>query len=149
MDVRVRLQRRLNAKELMLLNCGVGEDSWESLGQQGDQAVSPQGYQSWIFTGGTDEAETPIIWPHDVKNWLTGKDPNAGKDRRQEEKGMTEGKMVGCHHRLDGHESEQAPGFGDGHGSLECCSPWGCKKLNTTELLNWTNAYYYQKCFFI
>ena len=90
------------------------------------QLVHPKGNQSWIFIGRTDlEAETPILWPPDVKNWLTGKDPDAGKDWRQEEKGTTENKMVGLHPRLNGHELEQAPEVGDGQGSLACCSPWG------------------------
>ena len=89
----------------MLLNCGVGDDSWESLGQQGDQAVHPTGNQSWIFIGRTDdEAETPILWPFDAKDWLIRKDPDAGKDWRQEEKGMTEDEMVGWHRWLNGHE---------------------------------------------
>ena len=97
-------------------------------------------YQSRIFTGRTDaEAEPPILWPPDAKNWLLGKDPNAGKDWRQEEKGMTEDEMVGWHHWLDGHEFEQALGVGDGQGSLECCSPWAHKELDTTEQLNWTD----------
>ena len=79
----------------MLLNCGVGEDSWESLGLQGDPTSSPKGNQSWIFTGRTDaEAESPILWPPDAKIWLIGKDPNAGKDWRQEDKGTTEDKMA-------------------------------------------------------
>jgi len=87
--------------------------------------VNPKGNQSWIFIGRTDaEAEAPILWPPDVKNWLTGKDPDAGKDWRKEEKGMTENEMVGWHHRLNGHEFEKAPGVGDGQGSLVCCSPW-------------------------
>ena len=86
--------------------------------------VHPKGNKSWIFIGRTDdEAETLILWPPDAKNWLTGKDPNAGKDWRQEEKGMTEDEMVGWHHWLDGHEFEQAPGVGDEQGSLGCCSP--------------------------
>ena len=94
--------------------------------------------QSWIFIGRTDaEAETPILWPPDAENWLIGKDPDAEKDWEQEEKGMTEDEMVGWHHRLDGHEFEQAPGVGDGQGSLACCSPWGHKELDTTEWLNW------------
>ena len=80
-------------------------------------------HQSWMFIGRT-EAEVPILWPPDGKNWLTGKDPDAGKDWGQEEKGTTENEMVGWHHRLDGHEFEQAPGVGDGQGSLACCSPW-------------------------
>ena len=79
---------------------------------------------SWIFIGGTDaEAEAPIVGPPDVKSWLIRKDPEAGKDWRWEEKGMTEDEVVGWHHRLDGHEFEQAPGAGDGQGSLACCSP--------------------------
>ena len=103
------------------------------------QPVKPKGNQSWIFIGRTDsEAETPILWPPDAKKWLTGKDPDAGKDRRKEEKGMTEGEMVGWHQRIDGHESEQASGVGDGQGSLACCSPWGRKESDMTERLNWT-----------
>ena len=85
----------------MLLNCGVGEDSWESLGLQGDPTIHPKGDQSWVFIVKTDvEAETPVFWPSDVKNWLIGKDPDAGKDWGQEEKGTTKDEMVGWHHRL-------------------------------------------------
>ena len=103
------------------------------------QLVKPKGNRSWIFTGRTDaEAETPILWPLDAKNWLLGKDLDAGKDWRQEGKGMTEDEMVGWHHRLNGQEFEQASGVGDGQGSLECCSPWGRTELDTTEWLNWT-----------
>ena len=116
--------------------------------------VNSKGNQAWIFIGRTDaeaEAEAPILWPPDVKNWLIVKDPYAGKDWRQEEKGMTEDEMVGWHHRLDGHELEQALGFGDGQGSLACCSPWGRKELNTTERLNWTELIhiYWTKCTFL
>ena len=82
--------------------------------------------------------ETSIFWPPDVKTWLIGKDPDAGKDWRRKEKGMTEDEMVGWHHRRDEHEFEQALGIGDGHGGLACCSPWGCKELEVTEWLNWT-----------
>ena len=90
------------------------------------QPVHPKRNQSWIFIGRTDaEAETPILLPPDVKNWLVCKDPDAGKDWRQEEKGKKEDKMVGWHHWLNGHKFEQAPGVGDGQGSLVCCSPWG------------------------
>ena len=104
------------------------------------QPVHPKGNQSWIFIGRTDvEAETPILWPPDVKSWLTGKDPDAGKDWRQEEKGTTEDEMIGWHHRLDGHEFEKALGVGDGQGSLACCSPWGHKESDMTERLNWTD----------
>ena len=102
------------------------------------QPVNAKGNESWIFIGGTDaEAEAPILWPPDAKNWLIGKDPNAGKDWRWEEKGMTEDEIVGWHHRLDGHEFGKAPGVGDGQGGLVCCS-WGCKESDTTEGLNWT-----------
>ena len=103
------------------------------------QPVHPKGNNSWIFIGRTDaEAETPILWPPDVKNWLIGKDPDAGKDWRQEEKGTTEVEMVRWHHQLKGHEFDQALEVGDGQGGLVCCSPWGCKHLDTTERLNWT-----------
>ena len=103
------------------------------------QPVHSKGNQSWIFTGRTDvEAETPILWPPDGKKWLIGKDPDAGKDWRWEEKGTTEDEMVGWDHWLDGHEFEQAPGVGDGQGGLACCSPLGCKESDMTERLNWT-----------
>ena len=103
------------------------------------QPVRPKGNQSWIFIGRTDaETETLILWRPDVKNWLIGKDPDAGKDWRREEKGTTEDEMVGWHHRLDRHEFEWAPGVGDGQGSLVCCSPWGRKESDTIEWLNWT-----------
>ena len=103
---------------------------------KGIKQVNPKGNQSWIFIGRTDaEAETPILWPPDAQNWLIGKDPDAGKDWRQEEKEMAEDEMVGWYHWLDGHEFEQAPGAGDGQGSLACCSPGS----DTTEWLNWTD----------
>ena len=103
------------------------------------KAVNPKGNRSWIFIGRTDaEAETPILWLPDAKNWLIWKDPDAGKDWRWEEKGTTEDEMVGWHHRLDGYEFEQALGVGDGQGGLACCSPWSCKESDTTEQLNWT-----------
>ena len=103
------------------------------------QPVHSKRNQSWIFIGRTAaEAETPILWPPDAKSLLIGIDPDSGKDWRQEEKGTTEDEMVGWHHQLDGHEFEQAPGDGDGQGSLACCSPWGHKELDMTERLNWT-----------
>ena len=93
------------------------------------QPVHPKGDQSWVFTGKTDaEAETPILWPPDAKNWLIWKDPDAGKDWREEEKGMTEDEMVGWHHWLNGHEFELILRVGDKPGSLACCSPWGHKE---------------------
>ena len=100
--------------------------------------VNPKGSQSWIFTGRTDaEAEAPVLWPPEAKNWLIWKDSDAGKHWRWEEKGSTEDEMVGWHHQLDGHEFEEASGVGDGQGSLVCCSPWGHKESDTTEQLNW------------
>ena len=87
--------------------------------------VNPKGNQLWIFIGRTDaQAETPVFWPPDTKSWHNGKDPDAGKDWGQE-KGMTEDERVGWHHRLDGHEFEQAQGDGEGQGGLACCIPWG------------------------
>ena len=101
--------------------------------------VNPKGNQSRIFVGRTDaEAETPIPWPHDAKNWFIGKDPDLGKDWRQK-KGTREDEVVGWHHWLDGHQFEQVLGVGDGQGSLVCCSPWGRKESDTTEWLNWTD----------
>ena len=102
----------------------------------------PKGNQSWIFIGRTDaEAKAPILWSPDVKNWLIWKDPDAGKDWRQEEKGTTEGKMFGWHHRFGGHEFEQALGDGEGQGSLVCFSLWGHKEWDRAEHLNWTKDY--------
>ena len=108
---------------------------------KGIQLVHPKGDQSWVFIGRTDaEAETPILWPPDVKSWLIGKDPNTGKYWGQEEKGTTEDEMVGWHHQLNGHGFGYTPGVGDGQGGLLYCSPWGHKESDTTERLNWTDA---------
>ena len=121
-------------------------DSWESwetlenpLNCKVIHPVHPKGDQSWVFTGRTDaEAETPILWPPDVKSWLIWKDPDAGKDWGQEEKGMTEDEMVGWHYWLNGHGFGWTLGVGDGQESLACYSPWGRKKSDMTERLNWT-----------
>ena len=92
--------------------------------------VNPKGNQPWIFVGRTDaEAEAPILWPPDMKNWLIGKDPDDGKDCRREEKGTTEDEMAGGHHWLDGHESGKTVGNSEGQGSLVCC-PWGREELD-------------------
>ena len=105
------------------------------------QPVHSKRNQSWVFIGRTDaEAETLILWPPDGKNWLTEKDPDAGKDWRWE-KGTTEDEIVRWHHQLNGHEFEQAPGVGDGQGSLVCYSPWGHIESDMTEQLNWTEPY--------
>ena len=103
------------------------------------QPDHPKGDQSWIFFGRTDvEAETLILRLPDAKNQLIGKDLDAGKDWRQEEKGTTEDEMVGWHHRCNEHEFEQAPGVGDGQGGLACCGSWGRKESDMTERLKWT-----------
>ena len=128
----------------MLLNYGVGEDSWESLGLKEIKPVDPKGNQSWIFPGRTDaEAETPVLWPPDAKSWLLGKDPDAGKDCRQEMKRITEDEMAGWHHWLNGHEFEWILGVCDRQGSLACCSPWGHKESDETEWLNWLKNWFY------
>ena len=101
------------------------------------QPVHPKGNQSWVFIGRTDiEAETPIFWPPDAKSWVIWKDPDAGRDWGQEEKGTTEDEMVGWHHRLNEHEFGWTLGVGDGQGGLACCSSWGRKESNTTEQLS-------------
>ena len=125
-------------------NYGVGENSWESFRLQGDPTSQSWGksilnthWKDWCWSWSS------ILWPPDVKNWLTRKDPVVGKDWRQEEKGMTEDEMVGWYYQLNEHELEQAPGVGDGQGSLACCSPWDHKESDTTEQLNWTDLSIY------
>ena len=138
MDVRVGLWRKLSTKELMLLNCGVGEDSWEFLGLQGDptslssrRSVLGIHWKDWCWKWNSN-----TLPPH-AKSWLTGKDSDAGRDWEQEEKGMTEDEIARWHHRLDGLEFRWTPGAGDGQGSLACCSSWGHKESDTTEWPNW------------
>ena len=142
MDVRVGLWRKLSAKELMLLTCGVGENSFKSPWDcKGIQPVHPKGDQSWVFIGRTDvETETSVVWPPDAKNWIIGKDPDAGKDWGQEEKGTREDEMVGWHHWLNGHGFGWTLGVGDGQGSLACWGSWGCKESDKTEQLNWAES---------
>ena len=139
MDVRVGLWRMLSAKELMFLNCGVEKTLESPLDCKEVQPVHPKGDQSWVFIGRPDaKAETSILWPPHAKSWLIGKDPDAGRDWGQEEKGTTEDEMAGWHHWLDGHEFEWTPGVGDGQRSLACCNLWGRKESDMTEQLNWT-----------
>ena len=143
MDVRVRLWRRLRAEKLMLLNCGVGEQ----LDCKEIQPVHSEGDQPWDFFGRNDaKVETPVLWLPHAKSWLIGKDSDAGRDWGQEEKGTAEDEMAGWHHRLDGCESEWTPGNGDGQGGLACCDSWGCKELDTTERLNWTELNWSWQC---
>ena len=128
-------------------NCGIFLIRWEhhttlpaSLENCMQDKKQQLELEPWIFIGRTDaEAEIPILWPPDAKSWLIGNDPDAGKDWRQEEKGTTEDEMVGWHHQVDGHQFEKAPGVGARQESLACCSPWGCKELDTTEWLNSNN----------
>ena len=105
------------------------------------QPVHPEGDQSWVFIGRTDvETETPILWPPDAKSWPIWKDPDAGKDWGQEEKGTKEDEMVGWHHQLDGHGFGWTLRVGDGQGGLACCGSWGRKESDTTEWPNWTDT---------
>ena len=128
----------------MLSNCGAREDSWESLGQQGHQTSIlwfSKGNQPWIFIKKIDaEAETPIPWSKESNHW---KIPWCWKDWGRE-KWITGNEMVRWHPWLNGHEFEQTPGDGEGHRSLVCCSPWGCKLLDATGRLN-NNCYCYEK----
>ena len=134
MDVRVGLWRQLSAKELMLLNCGVGEDSRESLGLQ---PLHSEGDQPWDFFGRNDaNAETPVLWPPHEKSWLTGKDSEAGRDWGQEKKGMTEDEMDGWHHWLDGHEFEWTLGVVMDREAW-CAAIHGVEK-SQTRLNDWT-----------
>ena len=116
-------RRRIDAFELWY---------WSPLDYKEMKPDNPKGNQSWIFIGRTD-AEAPILWPPDAKSWVIGRDPDAGKDWRQEEKGTTENEMIGWHHWLNGHESEQTQGDGEGQGGLACCNSWGHKESVTTE----------------
>ena len=144
MDVRVGLWRRLSTEHFWTVVLEKTPES--SLDCKEFQPVYPKGNRSWIFIGRTDaEAETPILWPPDVKSWLIWKDPDAGKDCGQEEKGMTEDEMAGWHHWLDGCDSEWTPGVGDGQGGLACCDSWGHKESDMTEWLNWTELITHKK----
>ena len=126
---------------MMFSNCGAGEDSWESLGQQGGQ-ISQSYKKSTLNIDWKDWCWSwaPMPWPPDEKSWHIGNDPDARKNCRQE-KDVTEDEMFGWHHWLNRHEFEQAPGAGYGQGSLVCCSPWSHKELDTTKWLNWTDNF--------
>ena len=141
MDVRVGLWRKLSAEELMLLNCGVGEDSWESLGLQGDPTSpfwrrSALGFlwREWCWSW---NSSTLAISCEELTHW---KRPWCWEGWGQEEKGTTEDEMAGWYQGLDGGEFEWTPVDGDGQGGLACCNSWGCKESDTTERLNWTEA---------
>ena len=145
-DVRVGLWRKLSTEELMLLNCGVGEDSWESIGLEGEP-TSPFWTSALEFLWMNDaKAETPVLWPPHGKTWLTWKDSDAEMDWGQEEKGLTEDEMAGWHPWLNGCESEWTPGVGDGQGGLACWDSWGCEESDVTERLNWTELNWTLTC---
>ena len=114
---------------------------------KGIQPVHPKGDQSWVFIGRTDaEAETPILWPPDVESRLIWKDPDAGKDWGQEEKGTTDDEIAGWHCWLNGHRFGWTPGVGDGQEDLACCGSWGHKESDMTEWLNWTELINLTEC---
>ena len=132
----------------MLLNCVLEKTLESPLDCKEIQPGNPKENQSWIFIGRTDAiSETPIVWPPDAKNWLIRKDPDAGKDYRQEDKRTTEDEMVRWHHWLTGHEFGQALGDGDGQGSLTCCSQWVSKSW--TRLSDWTELNGYLPMYFV
>ena len=142
MDVRLDYKESWALKNLCFWTVVLEKTLESPLDRKEIQPVHSKGNKSWVFIGRTDaEAEAPILWPPDVKNWRLGKDPDAGKDWRQEEKGMTEDEMVGWHHWLDRNEFEQALGVSDGQESLAYCSPWVHKELDMTEWLNWTEYF--------
>ena len=132
----------LSTNELIFLNCGTGEDSWETLGQLGDQTVNPKGNLSWVFFGRID-AEAPILWPPDVRSWLIEKDPDSGKDWEQEEKGMSW--LNGIIDSMDMNLSKL--GDSEWQGSLVCCSLWVAK--SRTWLNDWPTevSWEYHRCF--
>ena len=143
MDVRVGLWRELVPKNWCFWTVVLEKTLESPLDCKEIQPVRPKGDQSWMFFGRNHaKARTPILWPPHAKSWLIGKDPVAGRDWGQEKKGMKEDEMVGWHHRLDRHEFEWTPGVGDGQGGLACCDSWGCKELDVTEQLNWTELFW-------
>ena len=140
-------KRKLSAEDFMLLNSGVGKTLESPLDCKEIQPDHSEGDQPWVFFGRNDaKAETPVLWPPHAKSWLIGKDSDAGRDWRQEEKRTTEDEMAEWHHWLDGHQSEWTPGVGDGQGGLACCDSWGCKESDTTEWLNWLSIVDLQIC---
>ena len=139
MDVRVDYKENWELKNWYFWTVVLEKTLESPLDSKEIQPVHPKWDQSWVFIGRTNaEAETPILWPPHAKSWLTRKDPDAGRDWGQEEKGMTEDEMAEWHHWLDAHEFEWTPGVGDGQGGLACCESWGRKESDTTERLNWT-----------
>ena len=126
----------------MHLNCGAVENSltvhWTA--RRFNKSILKEISAEYFLEGLMLRLKLQYLWPPDAKNWLIGKDPDAGKDWRQEEKGMTEGEMVGWHHQLNGREFEWVPRVGDGQGNLACCSPGDSEESDMTEQLNWTET---------
>ena len=142
------VERNLSTEKLMLFNWVLEKTLESPLDCKEIQSVNPKGSQSWIFIGRTDvEAEALILWPPDAKSWLIGKDPDAGKDWRWEEKGMTDDEMVGWHHQLDGWVWESSGSWWWTE-SLACYSPWGRKESDMTEQLKWTELMPWSKVLF-
>ena len=142
MDVELTHKEGWALKNLCFWTVVLGKTPEIPLDYKEIKPVSSKENQVLIFIGRTDaEAEALIFWPPEPRNWLMWKDPDAGKDWRQEQKGTTEDEVVAWHHRLNGHEFEQALGDGDGQGSLVCFSPWGCKESDMTEQLK-TNRWW-------
>ena len=139
MDVRVDCEEGWALKNWCFWTVVLEKTLESSLDCKEIQPVHSKGDQPWVFFGRNDaKAETPVLWPPDVKSWLIGKDSDAGRDWGQEGKAMTEDEMAGWHHRLDGHEFKWTLGVGDGQGGLACCGSWGHKESDMTERLNWT-----------
>ena len=139
MDVRVGCKESWAQKNWHFWTAVLKKTLESRLDCKGIKPVNPKGNLSWIFIGRTDaEAKALIPWPPDAKGQLIGKDPDAGRDWRQEEKGMTEDDMVGWNHQLHGHDFEQAAGVGDGQVGLACCSTWGHKESDMSEWLKWS-----------
>ena len=138
MDTRVGLWRKLNAEELMLLNCVLEKTLESPLDCKEIQPVHSKGDQPWCSLEGMMLKLKPVLWPPHAKSWLIGKDSDAGRDWGQEEKGTTEDEMAGWHHWLDGREFEWTLGVADGQTGLACCDSWGYQESDTTEWLNWT-----------
>ena len=138
MDVRVGLEERWALKNWCFWTVVLEKTLESPLDCKEIQPVHSEGDQSWVFFGRNDaKAEIPVLWPPHAKSWLIGKDPDAGRDCGQEEKGTTEDEMGGWHHRLNGRLFEWTQGVGDRQGGLVCCNSWGRRESDMTEWLNW------------